>query len=217
MAENQLETPKAPAVEASGSANLKMSQEAGALLREQPAQSKESTVAGNEVDGKFGTPLIDFGENEVSDVGNKISGKSESDGSSEKLFDQGKSMQGTEQLEIGDTNAIAGSLMKQQMDVDPVMEGIDLAKEHFPGDSEADAEKRNSAFLALMKMKGEPGFENLDMENLTGKFSPKDLVSFAKMANEAGAFDSHGAGGPIAVDNQIGPRSGVFKSFAPLD
>lgn len=218
MAENQLETPKAPAVEASGSANLKMSHEAGALLREQPAQGKESTAVGNEVDGKFGTPLIVFGENGALEGDSRNADESDPNVSGEKFIDNVKSLQGAEQLEASDTNAIAGSLMKQQMDVDPVMEGIDLANEHFPGDSEADAEKRNSAFLALMKMKGEPGFDNLNMENLTGKFSPKDLVSFAKMANEAGVFDSHGGGGSDIIDNKKGPRvTGPFKSVAPLD
>ncbi|MBI1269205.1 hypothetical protein GC174_02100 [bacterium] len=217
MAENQLETPKAPVAEVSGDADLKMSHQAGELLREQAAQSKESPAAGNELDGKFGTPMIDFGENGALDVGSKISDKSEPEGSGEKFIDQGISMQRTEQFEASDTNAIAGYSMSQQIDIDPVQEGLGLANEHFPGDSEADVEKRNSAFLALMKMKGEPGFENLDMENLTGKFSPKDLVSFAKMANEAGVFDSYGGGGDI-TDNKIGPRvTDPFKPAVPMD
>lgn len=216
MAENQLETPKAPVEKASGSADFKMSQEAGELLREKPVQTNESMSAGNEVDGKFGTPLIVFGENGALTFDSKLVDKPDPAGSEKKFVDSVNSVRGSEQLETSDANAIAGSSMSQQMDVDPVKEGIDLANEHFPGDSEADIAKRNSAFLALMKMKGEPGFENLDMESLTGKFSPKDLVSFAKMANEAGAFDSHGAGGELA-DNKIGPRSGPFKSFAPIE
>ena len=223
MAENQLETPKAPAVEAHGSADLKMSHQAGELLREQPVQTNESTSTGNEVDSKFGTPEIDFGSASSSEGATKKSGESEPDRAGKEFVDDSKSMHAAEKLESSDTNAIAGSLMKQQMDVDPVKEGIDLANEHFPGDSEADVEKRNSAFLALMKMKGEPGFENLDMENLTSKFSPKDLVSFAKMANEAGVFDSYGGGGgggggSDIKDNKIGPRvTGPFKSYAPID
>lgn len=156
MAENHLETPKAPAVEANGSAELKMSHEAGTLLREQPVQSKDSAAAGNEVDGKFGTPEIDFGSKLTSGSANEKSGVSEPDRAGKEFIDNVKSMQGAEQLEASDTNAILGNVAKQAMDGDPVKEGIDLADEHFPGNSEEDVEKRNSAFLALMKMKGEP-------------------------------------------------------------
>ncbi len=220
MSKTQLEAPKGTAIESDNSTDTKLSGEANDLLRNELPANEPQTDQDFDVNEKFGSPEIDFGDevkrllNEDKDGPNTLTGENATEGiaDGEKPVGEGHddshvfkekaeslSPEETESttdrskeiFEPGEVNSMA----ELSESVDPVQEGLDLAKDYFPGESDEEVAKRNGAFMALMKMQGEPGFEDVDLSKATGNFNGEDLISFSKMANEAGVLDSAGSSG----------------------